>query len=304
MLMILSVSRRTDIPAFYAPWFFNRIRKGYVLVRNPVNFHQISRIRLSPQVIDGIVFWTRNPAPMLPRLEELKDYMYYFQFTLTPYGPDIEPYMPSKKDVILPAFCALSDAIGSDRVIWRYDPILLNPKYTISYHTKAFERLAKALKGYTKKCVISFVDSYRNTARHEKSLALAPLGAGEMMILAKEFQGIAQACGITLSTCAEDIDLNLFGIFHGSCIDPALFEQLLGRPLTVKKDPGQRPFCGCAASVDIGVYNSCPHQCRYCYANYNEALVSKNTALHHPKAPLLVGEIGPEDRVYERKVKM
>lgn len=256
MLMILSVSRRTDIPAFYAPWFFNRIREGYVLVRNPVNFHQISRIRLSPQVIDGIVFWTRNPAPMLPHLEELKDYMYYFQFTLTPYGPDIEPYMSSKKNVILPAFCALSEAIGPDRVIWRYDPILLNPKYTISYHTKAFERLTKALKGYTKKCVISFIDSYRNTARHEKSLALAPLGPGEMITLAKEFQGIAQACEITLSTCA--------------------------------------------ASVDIGVYNSCPHQCRYCYANYNEALVSKNTALYHPEAPLLVGEIGPGDRVYER----
>ena len=143
--MIISASRRTDIPNYYSEWFFNRIKEGYVLVRNPMNISQVSKISLSPDVVDGIVFWTKNPLPILDRLEELREYTYYFQFTLTPYGKDVEPNVPSKNDLIIPSFRKLSERIGKERVVWRYDPILFNDKYTMDYHIKYFKALAAKL---------------------------------------------------------------------------------------------------------------------------------------------------------------
>ena len=163
--MIISASRRTDIPAFYSDWFFNRIKEGYVLVRNPMNIHQVSKIKLSPDVVDCIVFWTKNPKPMLDKLDELKDYRYYFQFTLNSYSNDIEPNVPSKSEEIINTFKQLSDLIGRDRVIWRYDPIILSEKYTVQYHIKYFEKLSQILNGSFNKCVISFVDFYKKNAR-------------------------------------------------------------------------------------------------------------------------------------------
>ena len=146
--MILSVSRRTDIPAHYAEWFFNRIRDGFALVRNPMNFHHVSRINITPDAVDGIVFWTKDPTPMLPRLGELARYHYYFQFTLNSYAADVEPGVCSKAGHIIPTFKRLSDMIGPERVIWRYDPILINEKYTSAYHIKYFERLARSLRSF------------------------------------------------------------------------------------------------------------------------------------------------------------
>ena len=149
--MILSVSRRTDIPNYYADWFYNRIKEGFLYVRNPMNYHQVSRIELSPDLVDCIVFWTKNPEPMMARLHELDDYAYYFQFTLTGYGRDIEPNVPHKKDRMIPVFQRLSETIGSSRVVWRYDPILFNDVYTEEYHLRAFERIADALADFAEK---------------------------------------------------------------------------------------------------------------------------------------------------------
>ena len=148
--MIISASRRTDIPTYYSNWFFNRVMDGYVLVRNPMNAHQISKIALNPDVVDGIVFWTKNPIPMLNELKILHDYMYYFQFTLNSYAQDVEAHVPNKQKHIIPAFKKLSDMIGPDRVIWRYDPIFLNDTYTPEYHIRYFERIAKELSPYKK----------------------------------------------------------------------------------------------------------------------------------------------------------
>lgn len=149
--MIISASRRTDIPTYYSDWLLSRVKAGYVYVQNPMNAHQISRVSLSPEVVDGIVFWTKNPTPMLDKLDALRDYMYYFQFTLNSYGTDVERNIPSKNNVIIPAFQQLSDLIGPDRVIWRYDPIFLSETYTMDYHIRYFEELAKRLSPYTKK---------------------------------------------------------------------------------------------------------------------------------------------------------
>ena len=301
--MIISASRRTDIPTYYSDWFFNRIKDEYVCVRNPVNIHQISKVSLSPDVIDGIVFWTKNPLPMMSRLNELRDYMYYFQFTLNSYGKDIEATVPSKNDVIIPAFKELAKKIGPERVIWRYDPIILTSKYTIDYHVNYFNEIAKRLSGYTHKCIISFVDLYRNTKINTKNLGLLPITATEMFEVAERLVEIASRNNLVVESCSERINLEQFGIAHGHCIDCRLFEQLLGYRLDLDKDKNQREECGCMTSIDIGMYNTCRNGCKYCYATYSPQTVARNVKAHDPESPLISGRIQSEDMVKDRVIK-
>lgn len=300
--MIISASRRTDIPSYYSEWFFNRIKDGYLYVRNPMNVHQISKISLSPDVVDGIVFWTKNPIPMMHNLDKLRDYAYYFQFTVNSYGTDVETHVPNKNDIIIPAFRELSKSIGAEKVIWRYDPIMLTEKYTIDYHVNYFNELAKRLSGYTHKCVISFVDLYRNTQSHLKDLNILPLGDKEMYELAGRLVEIADKNNLVVESCAEKINLEQFGIQHGHCIDCDLFERILNCKMHLSKDKNQRPECGCMESIDIGAYNTCKNGCKYCYANFSQATVTKNYVAHDPQSPLLFGNIEPEDKIVERKM--
>lgn len=301
--MILSVSRRTDIPNYYVDWFFNRIKEGYVYVKNPMNAHQISKIDISPDVVDCIVFWTKNPKDMIDRLDELDEYKYYFQFTLTGYGKDIESNIPDKKESIIPTFIKLSEKIGKNKVIWRYDPIIINQKYTIDYHVRAFEEIARSLEGYTDKVIISFVDLYDKTKRNMSELNISELSGDDMRIIAKKLAAIAQKYNLEIESCAEQIELQNIGIKHGHCIDQNLIEDILGCKLKVGKDKNQREECGCIESVDIGTYNTCFNGCRYCYANFNDASVKNNSEKYNINSPLLCGNIGENDKVTERKVK-
>jgi hypothetical protein len=293
--MILSISRRTDIPARYADWFFRRVEEGFVLVRNPMNPRQVRRISITPETVEGMVFWTKDPRPMLARLDILEPYPYYFQFTLTSYGKDIEPGLPSKNDVLIPTFQRLSDLIGPHRVIWRYDPILLGGKYTTEYHLRYFEAMAKRLEGYTECCIISFLDLYRNTERNLSHLPQHPITEEIMHAMAKPLSEIANAHGLSLNTCAEAVDLAKYGIGHALCVDGELLSRIAGREIFAKKDPNQRKECGCMASVDIGAYDTCPNGCRYCYANHSEGALRKNLAAHDPASPLLIGTPTEED---------
>ena len=298
--MLLSVSRRTDIPAFFSDWFFTRIAEGFVLVRNPMNHRQVACISLSPEVIDGIVFWTKNPAPMLGRLNALRAYPYYFHVTVTPYGQDIEQGLPGKESDIIPALQKLSGMTSPERVIWRYDPVLLNAKYTVDFHINAFERMASLLEGYVEKCVFGFVDDYKNVRRHAADLGIRPMPDDVKNMLAGAFADSAWRHGITLCTCCEELDGSPYGIESSACIDAALFERIAGYKLATKKDPNQRPECQCAVSIDIGLYNTCSNGCLYCYANYNEKLVAGQMQRHDSTSPLLVGHVEAEDKVYDR----
>lgn len=301
--MILSVSRRTDIPNYYSDWFYNRIREGYVYVRNPMNPHQISRIALSPETVDCIVFWTKNPEPMFERLEELSAYPYYFQFTLTGYGKEIECNVPHKKEKMIPIFQRLSEKIGKNRVVWRYDPILFTPIYTPEYHIRAFRQIATALSDYTNHCVISFVDTYAKNRKSLDAMGAYDLGDSELKEFACELSQTAAVNGMTISSCAERIDLAQCGIGHQSCIDQSLIEAILGGKLHVGKDRNQRPECGCMESVEIGSYHTCPNGCVYCYANESQERVIKNRSLYDPDSPLLCGRVTEQDRISERKVR-
>ena len=301
--MILSVSRRTDIPCYYSDWFYNRIKEGFVYVRNPMNDHQISRISLSPKVVDCIVFWTKNPEKMLERMDELAAYQYYFQFTLTGYGTDMEPNVPHKKNHMIQVFRQLSGKIGADRVVWRYDPIIFSDIYTPDYHLRAFRQLAEALQGYTQKCIISFVDIYARNRTRMDTLHLQEPGSTEFHFFLSEISRIAADHQMELATCAEKADLEAYGIKHNSCIDKDMIEKILDCRIQVDRDNSQRLECGCIESIDIGTYNTCLNGCIYCYANYSDENVRRNCVNYDPASPILFGEIRAEDRVSERNVK-
>ena len=270
-------------------------------VRNPMNVHQVSKVPLNPDVVDGMVLWTKNPLPMLDRLDKLAQYHYYFQFTLNSYQTDVEVNLPSKNDVLIPAFQKLPDRIGSDRVVWRYDPIFLNEKYTIDYHTEYFGKMAKRLKDYTKKCTISFIDYYRNTANNVKGLNITTLTEQDKEAIAKALSKVSHEFGLSMDTCAEGIDLSKYDVTHARCIDDKLLEKISSFSLNIEKDKSQRLECGCASSVDIGLYNTCKNGCRYCYANYSTKTVATNSQKHDPTSPLLSGKLESDDVVTDRK---
>lgn len=300
--MILSVSRRTDIPNYYSEWFFNRLKEGFLYVRNPMNFHQISEIKISPDVVDCIVFWTKNPLPMMERLDELEAYNYYFQFTLTGYGNDVERNLPNKKTSVIPIFQELSNRIGKEKVVWRYDPIFFSNRYNAKYHLKAFRSIAEALSGYTEKCVISFLDIYPKNKKNMDNLLSYDLSDSELREFAKELSNIAKENHIKIGSCAEKIDLDEYGIIHNSCIDKELIEKIIGCKLKINKDKNQRIECGCVESVEVGTYNTCKNGCVYCYANYSAKSVESNFQKYDPLSPLLCGHIEKDDRISTRKV--
>ena len=300
--MILSVSRRTDIPNYYSEWFFNRLKDGFLYVRNPMNFHQISEIKISPDVVDCIVFWTKNPLPMMERLDELEAYNYYFQFTLTGYGNDLERNLPNKKTLVIPVFQELSNRIGKEKVVWRYDPIFFSNRYNAKYHLKAFRSIAEALSGYTEKCVISFLDIYPKNKKNMDDLLSYDLSDSELREFAKELSNIAKENHIKIGSCAEKIDLDEYGIIHNSCIDKELIEKIIGCKLKINKDKNQRIECGCVESVEVGTYNTCKNGCVYCYANYSAKSVESNFQKYDPLSPLLCGHIEKDDKISTRKV--
>lgn len=285
--MIISASRRTDIPARWTEWFLRRVREGFAVARNPINPRQERRVSLRPEDVDAIVFWTKNPAPLLPRLTELTDYSYYFQFTVTPYGHDIEPGIPDKEKEITPLFRRLADTIGPERVIWRCDPLLISTQYDASFHLRSFEKFARAFEGFTRRCVFSYLDIYRGMSRAAKELGFRAPDKHEKPALARGLAQIAQAHGMTLESCAEDINLEQFGVRRTSCINAALIAKITGRPLAYEKDKNQRPHCRCAPSTDIGAYDTCPNGCKYCYATHSAKKTAANIANRDKSAPYL-----------------
>ena len=293
--MIISASRRTDIPAFYAEWFMNRVRAGFCTVPNPFNTSQVSRISLIPPDVEVIVFWTRNPKPLFPHLTDLDDYgfRYYFQFTVMANPRLLDPKSPQVEDSIR-AFQALSDQVGPSKVIWRYDPIVLSNMTDPAFHLAQFETIASELRGYTKRAVISIVDVYQSITsrmRRLESSGLSLLSPDSQHIpeLARSLVDIAGANDMNLVSCAEELDLRPFGVTPGKCIDDDLIAQTFGLAVTHKKDPHQREACGCVLSKDIGMYDTCPFNCIYCYATKNQSNVERNRAQHDPKSPSLVG---------------
>ena len=294
--MIISASRRTDIPGLYAEWFMNRIRAGVCSVPNPFNPRQVAQVSLRPEDVDVIVFWTRYPRPLLPHLDELdaRGYRYYVQVTVLDYPRLLDARVPSFEAVVR-ACGELAARIGPERLIWRYDPIVLSSLTDAAYHRRAFERIAAALGAATRRCVVSLVDAYRKTARRWQILAaqgvtLYDAAATEeaLQALMPDLVGIATGHGIEMVSCAETLDLQRFGVRPGKCVDDDLIRRLFGIAVDGRKDPVQRAACGCVVSKDIGMYDSCTFGCAYCYAVSDFERARRNRSRHDPAGPSLV----------------
>ena len=294
--MIINTGQRTDIPAFYAEWFANRLKEGFVCVRNPYDPKQVSRYRLDPSVVDVIGFCTKNPAPMFPHMELLKDYGQYWYVTITPYGRDIEPNVPDKHR-LLDGFKRLSDMVGLNSIGWRYDPIFVSERYTADYHIRAFGQMAAALEGYTETAVISFIDLYPKVRRNFPEAR--EVTKEQRLALGRELIRIASDHGMTVRPCAEGDELAPFGADCGGCMRISDYEKAIGMRLNVPKRKGARAECACYLACDIGAYNSCRHLCKYCYANAEAVKVLALSRLHDPGSPFLIGNYREGDRIHD-----
>ena len=308
--MIISASRRTDIPRFHSDWMVNRVRSGYVDVRNPMFPSQVSRYSLSPDIVDGIVFWTKDPEPMLPKLDEFSAYNYYFQFSLTSYGKDVESGLRNKHDLIM-TFKELASRIGAERVNWRFDPILLNGRYSLDYQLRAFNTIAAELNGYTEKVTISFIDEYNFSGRSVyKSVGTDGVAAEQQNYLAERMSAIAHDNGMAIDTCAEAVDLEKYGIQHARCVDSRIFERIgncrLSRLKTryeeLAKDKAQRKECCCIESIDIGWPNTCANGCKYCYATPDPEGLAHTMGLCDTESSMLCGHVDPSvDKIKDHR---
>ena len=294
--MIINTGQRTDIPAFYAEWFANRLREGVVCVRNPYNPSQVSRYRLDPTVVDVIGFCTKNPAPMFPYMDLLKNYGQYWFVTITPYGRDMEPNVPDKHR-LLEDFKRLSEQVGVNAIGWRYDPILLSERYTTAYHLRAFETMASALEGYTQTAVISFIDLYPKVRRNFPEAR--EVRAEERIRLGKALIEIASTHGMIVKPCAEGDELAPYGADCGGCMRLGDYEKAIGKKLSAPKRKGTRAGCACYLACDIGAYNTCKHLCKYCYANAEPARVLTQSRLHDPRSPFLIGNYRDGDVIHD-----
>lgn len=299
--MIINTGCRTDIPAFYSKWLINRIREGYVLVRNPYNPNQVTRYNLSPDVVDCLAFCTKNPEPMLKYLDEIDKYKQYWFVTITPYGKVIEPNVPNKEKVI-ESFKKLSKHIGVDAIGWRYDPIFIGNNFDVNKHIYYFEKIAKELKNYTHNCTISFLDLYEKVKRNAPEIKLP--NQEEQIQIAKAFSKIGKENNMVIHSCCEKTYLSQYGLKCNGCMSKEIVEKAIGcnlNPPNSRKN--LRESCNCLMGNDIGAYNTCGHLCKYCYANANKGLVIENMKKHNDNSPFLIGGSEEGDKITVAKQK-
>ena len=297
--MIINTGQRTDIPAFYAKWFINRIKEGYVLVRNPYYPTIVTKFKLDPKVVDVIGFCTKNPRPMFPYLDDIKDFGQFWYISITGFEKDLEPNVPNI-DQVIEDFKYLSNKIGSHAVAWRYTPIIINDKYTKERHIKTFEYIASQLEGYTSLVAFGFVDIYdKLKTNHPEIKDTDDLTKIE---IAKEFSRIAKKHHMNLRLCSKEKWLNEYNIDVDGCMRIEDYETSIKNKLNIKeKMQARKGYCACYLSNDIGSYNSCPHLCKYCYANGNVDLILRNYKNHDDNSPLLIGHLNKEDKIREAK---
>mgnify|MGYP002619889637 CR=1 FL=1 len=295
--MILNISGRTDIVAFYSEWLMNRLDEGFVDVRNPFYPKMVSRIMMED--VDLLFFCTKNPIPILDKLKDIHKKV-YFHVTLTPYKNDIEPNVPDKSKII-ESIKKLSTIIGKENIAVRYDPVFINDKYTIDYHIKAFDKVCSLLDGYVDKILISFIDEYKNVKNNISLLKYKDFTEDDYEKIGLNFSKSAAKHHLYVHTCFEDRDLTEYGFVKDECMSKQLAFHLTGKEYKEEWKARKERKCHCVKMVDIGVYNSCKHFCKYCYANYDEKQVNLNFNNHNPNSSLLIGELKDDDIIKIRK---
>ena len=299
--MIINTGGRTDTVQYYAKWLLRRFSEGYALTRNPLFPSKISRYELTPDKVDCVVFCSKNYQPILPYLHEITDrFNTYFHYTITAYGQDIEPGVPSIEES-LQTLIKLSKQVGRQRIAWRYDPVLLTEKYTISRHVETFERMARILAPHIDRCIFSFVEMYKKLETNMPELR--PLSEEDKDTLAHGLGTLAKQYGIFIQTCGTNGDFARYGIHASGCMTLDILGKANGIVFKNLKHKGMRQGCHCIESRDIGAYNTCLNGCKYCYANTKSHKARENYRLHDPASPLLLGHVKPEDTIIQGEQK-
>lgn len=290
--MIISASYRTDIPAFYGDWFRRRLQAGSVQVQNPYNARQVSTLALTPEAVDGFVFWTRNVQPFLPVLEEVaaRGFPFIVQHTVLGYPRSLDRAVVAPERAVA-ALHRVAERFGPATVVWRYDPVLFSDLTPPAWHQDTFGRLAESLRGATDEAVVSFTQVYRKTARNMAAAAerhgfawTDPADDAKRALLTA-LAGHAEAAGLRLALCGQP-HLLVPAVAEAACVDAGRLARVAGRPLRAAARP-HRKTCACAESRDIGAYDSCPHGCAYCYAVRDPEAARQRHRAHDPSAPAL-----------------
>ena len=295
--MILNISGRTDVVAFYSKWLLNRLDEGFIDVRNPFYPKMVSRIFLND--VDLLFFCTKNPIPILDKIKDIKKKV-YFHITLTPYKKNIEPFLPPKTEII-DAIKKLSTIIGKENIVIRYDPVFISDEYNLDYHIKAFDKVCNLLDGYINRILISFIDDYKNVRRNYNVLRFKPFTENDYKVIGTSFSKSAKKHNIEVHTCNEVKNLTEYGFIKDDCMSKELAFKLTGKIYNKKWKARKNAVCECVEMVDIGVYNSCKHFCKYCYANFDENKVKENYLNHNPESSLLIGDLEEDDIIKVRK---
>ena len=291
--MILNTGARTDTVQYFSEWLLKRFEEGYVYTRNPLFPKKVTRYELAPDKIDAVLFCSKNYAPILPRLHEIADnYRTYFHYTITAYGKDIEPGVPSIAESIQTLY-ELEKIVGRKKIAWRYDPVLLTGEYTADRHLDTFSYMAEKLAPHVDRCIFSFVEMYKKLEVNMPELI--PLTQAEKDRLAEGFGKIAAKHGLRLQTCGTNGDYSRFGIHTSGCASLEILGKANGCEFRDIKHKGLREGCHCIESRDIGAYDTCLNGCKYCYANKSPQKARDNYRLHDPDSPLLLGHLEKDD---------
>ena len=293
--MIINTGGRTDTVQYYSDWLLRRFAEGYVLSRNPLFPDKVTRYELTPDKVDCVVFCSKNYKPILPRLREITDrFPAYFYYTITAYGKDVEPGVPSIEESI-ETLKELSALVGRERVAWRYDPVLLTREYTIRRHLDTFPWMARELAPYIDRCIFSFVEMYKKLETNMPEII--PMSETERDALARGLGAAAAKLGMVIQTCGTNGDYTRYGIQASGCITLSILGKANHIEFCNLKHKGMREGCHCMESRDIGAYDTCLNGCKYCYANKNPRKAFENYEYHDPASPLLLGHLRPDDIV-------
>lgn len=299
--MIINVSERTDIVQYYTKWLLNRFEDGNVLVRNPIYNDTVYSYDLNPELVDCITFCSKNYKPLMNNIDFFIDnYNTYFFYTITAYGNDIEPGVPST-DKSIKTLIRLSEIVGKKRLVWRYDPVLLTDKYTVNYHIDAFDKMASEISSYVSHCIFSFVDVYKKLERNFPELiSFSEDDKNEILF---NMGKIAESHDLTLQVCASDMDYSRYNIRNDCCRNADVIGSANDIEFKKMNHKGNRKFCHCVEHRDIGEYNTCLNKCKYCYANRNPRIPYKKYSFHNPDSPILSGHLRKSDKIIKANQK-
>jgi hypothetical protein len=299
--MILNTGSRTDTVQYYTQWLLKRFEEGYVYSRNPMFPNKVTRYELDPQTLDCVIFCSKNYKPILPYIKQITDkFNTYFHYTITAYGKDIEPNVPSIEESI-ETLIELSKIVGAQRIAWRYDPILLTDKYTKNLHYETFDYMAKELSPYVDRCIFSFVEMYKKLEKNMPEIIL--LTEDDKIEIAQSLGRIARKHNLIIQTCATNGDYTEYGIKNSGCMTSEILGKANGIQFKNLRHSGNRNGCACMDNRNIGDYDTCPNGCKYCYANKNPKIAMENFKKHNPNSPFILGDLKDSDEVKQSPQK-